>query len=81
MSALLKQYSCIGSTEPFLCHTAISTKLKCAGSFDLVLALNQAKLNILYIQRDDNHRDKHEGLPYVDRIITVKKRMNVRFFT
>ena len=24
-----------GSSEPFLCHTAISTKIKCAGSFDL----------------------------------------------
>ena len=38
---------CTGSTVPLLCHTAISTKYKCAGSFDLFLAFNQAKFNIL----------------------------------
>ena len=45
--ALPNQYICTGSTEPFLCYTAISNKIKNAGSFDLFFALNQAKLNIL----------------------------------
>ena len=45
--ALRNQHICTGSNETFLCHTAISTKIKCAGSFDLFLALNQAKLNVL----------------------------------
>ena len=45
--ALSNQYIFTGSHEAFLCHTAISTKIKCACSFDLLLALNQAKLNIL----------------------------------
>ena len=31
--ALSNQHICTGSTEPFLCHTAISTKIKCAGLF------------------------------------------------
>ena len=45
--ALPNQHICTGSTEPLLCHTPISTKIKCADSLDLVLALNQAKLNII----------------------------------
>ena len=44
--ALSKEHICRGLTEPFLCHTVISTKIKCAGSFDLFLASNQAKLKI-----------------------------------
>ena len=39
--------------EPQLCHNEISTKIKCAGSFDLFLKLNQVKLDMLEIQRDD----------------------------
>ena len=35
--ALPNQFICTDSTEPFLCHTAISPKIKCAGSFDLFL--------------------------------------------
>ena len=42
--ALLNKHICRGSTEPFMCHTVISTKIKCAGSFDLFLASNQVKL-------------------------------------
>ena len=45
--ALANRHICTFSTEPLLCYTAISTKIKCAGSFDFFLALNQAKLNIL----------------------------------
>ena len=45
--ALPNQRICTGSTEPFLCHIAISIKIECAGSFDLFLTLNQTKLNIL----------------------------------
>ena len=44
--ALSNEHICLGSTEPFLCHTVISIKIKCAGSFDLFLASNQAELNI-----------------------------------
>ena len=40
--ALSNQYIYIGAHEALLCHTAISTKIKCAVSFDLFLALNQA---------------------------------------
>ena len=45
--ALSNQHICTDSTEPFLSHTAISTKIKYAGAFDLFIALNQAILNIL----------------------------------
>ena len=45
--ALPYQHICTGSTGPFLCHTVLNAIIKCAGSFDLFLALNQAKLNIL----------------------------------
>ena len=38
--ALPNRHICTG-----YCVTAISTKFKCAGSFDLPLVLNQAKLN------------------------------------
>ena len=44
--ALSNEHICGGSTEPFLCHTVISTKIKCAGSFDLFLVSNQAKFYI-----------------------------------
>ena len=46
-----------GSTEPSLCDTAISTKIKCAGLFALLYTLNQAKLDTLKIQIDDNYWD------------------------
>ena len=44
--ALMNQHICTGLAEPFLCQTAISFKIKCAGTFDLFFVLNQAKLNI-----------------------------------
>ena len=53
---LPNQHICTVSTEPFLCHNVISTKIKSAGSFHLFLALHQAKLYNLQIERDDNHR-------------------------
>ena len=71
--ALPNQHISTGSNEPFLCHTAISTKIKCAGSFDLFLALNQAKLKILSIQRDDDHRDKHEGYHMWTEFLQLKR--------
>ena len=45
--ALANIHNCTGSTEPSLCHIAISTKIKCAGLFDLFFTLNQAKLDML----------------------------------
>ena len=45
--AQTNQYICTGLIEPFLCSTAISTKIKCAGSFALFLALNPAKQRII----------------------------------
>ena len=45
--ALAKLHICTGLTEPSLCHTVISTKIKCAGLFDLFFTLNQAKLDML----------------------------------
>ena len=45
--ALANRHICTFSTELLLGYTAISTKIKCADSFDLFLALNQAKFNIL----------------------------------
>ena len=59
--ALANLHICTCSTEPSMCHTAISTKTKCFGSFYLFFALNRAELNFLKRQRDDNHRDIHEG--------------------
>ena len=44
--ALSNEHIRRGSTESFLCHTVISTKIKCAGSFDLFLVSKQAKLYI-----------------------------------
>ena len=35
------------STEPLLCHTVISTKIKYVGLFDLFVTLNQTKLGML----------------------------------
>ena len=58
---LVNIHICTGSTEPSLYHTVISTKIKYAGLFDLFFKLNQAKLDVLQIQIDDNYRDKHEG--------------------
>ena len=40
--ALENLHICTGSTERSLCHSEKSTKIKCAGSFDLFFALNQA---------------------------------------
>ena len=42
--ALLNQHICTFLNEPFLCHAAISTNIKCAGSFDLFFVLNQPNL-------------------------------------
>ena len=47
--ALPNQQNCTGSTEPLMSHS--DTKIKCAGSFDLLLALNQTKINILDTKR------------------------------
>ena len=44
--ALANLHICTGLTELSLCQTAISTKIKCAGSFDLFFTLNQVKLNM-----------------------------------
>ena len=71
--ALPNQHICTGSTEPFLCHNAISTKIKSAGSFHLFLALNQAKLYNLQIQRDDNHRDEHEDYHMWTELLQLKE--------
>ena len=38
--ALANIYICTGTTEPSLCHTAISMKIKCAGLFDLFITLD-----------------------------------------
>ena len=45
--ALANLYICTGSNVPSLCHTAISTKTKCADLFDLCFTLNQTKLGML----------------------------------
>ena len=45
--ALANLHICTDSAEPSLCHIVISTKIKCAGLFDLFLTLNQAKLDML----------------------------------
>ena len=77
--ALSNQHICTCLTEPFLCHTAISTKTKCAGSIDLFFALNQAMLNILCIQRDDNHRSKHEVYHMWTEILQFKMTCNFKY--
>ena len=59
--SLVNLHICTDSMSPSCCHNAINTKIKCANSFDLFFALNEAKLKILQIQRDDNHRNCHEG--------------------
>ena len=41
--ALSNQHICTESTEPFTCHTVMSTKIKFAGSFDLFLVLNSSQ--------------------------------------
>ena len=38
--ALANNYICKDSTEPSLCNTAMSTKIKCSGLFDLLFALD-----------------------------------------
>ena len=58
---LANLHICKCLTDPSLFHTAISTKIKYACLFDLFLTLNQAKLDMLEIQIDDNYRDRHEG--------------------
>ena len=55
----LHKFTCL--TEPSLCHTEISSKIKYAGLFDLFFSLNQAKLDMVYMQIADNYRDRHEG--------------------
>ena len=45
--ALANLCICTGLTEPLMCHTAIGSKMKCAGLFDLFFTLNQAKLDML----------------------------------
>ena len=57
--ANLHNYTCL--TESSLCHTKISTQIKYAGVFDLFFTLNQAKLDMLYMQIADFLRDRHEG--------------------
>ena len=56
--AILHIYTCL--TQPSLCRTAISTKIKYAGLFDLFFTLNPANLDMLKIQIDDNYRGRHE---------------------
>ena len=57
---LANLHICTSSTEPSLCHTVISTKIKYAGLFYLFFTLNQAKLDMLQIQIDDNYSNRHE---------------------
>ena len=42
MMALANLHISTCSTEPSICHTAISTKIKCSGSFYFFFTLNQA---------------------------------------
>ena len=57
---LANLHICTSLTEPSLCHTVISTKTKYAALFDLFFTRNQAKLDMLSIQIDDNYSNRHE---------------------
>ena len=68
---LANLHICTCSTEPSLCHTAISTNIKYVGLFDLFLTLNQSKPVMFKVQIDNNYTDRHAGCHIKIRINNI----------